>query len=65
MANSICKTALRVQAPEGKMKLGSPAEEAHLQLFGGAVNAMKTTQAWRSYRTPNFGRFIESKFIFL
>jgi len=69
MANSICKTALRVPAPDrppnGKMELGSPAEEAHLQPFGGAVNTMKTTKAWRSYRTPNFGGLVGSKFIFL
>src|SRR5690606_8016055 len=69
MENSICKIALRVQAPdrptEKKMELGSPAEEAHLQPFGGAVNTMKTTQAWLSYRTPNFGGLVGSKFIFL
>lgn len=69
MENSTCKTALRMQVPdrppEKKMELGSPAKEAHLQLFGGAVNAMKTTKAWRSYRTPNFGGFVGSKFIFL
>jgi len=69
MANSTCKTALRVPAldrpTEGKMELGSPAEEAHLQLFGGAVNAMKTTQSWRSCRTPNIGGSVGSKFIFL
>ena len=69
MDNSFCRTALRVQASdrpsEGKIVLGSPAEEAHLQLFGEAVNAMKTTQTWRSYRTPNFGGFVGSKFIFL
>lgn len=67
MENSTYKTAVRVQAPddppEKKMELGSPAEEA--QLFGEAVNAMKTTQACRSYRTPNFGGFVGSKFIFL
>lgn len=69
MASSICKTALRVHTldrpSKRKMELGSPAEEAHLQPFGGAVNTMKTTQAWRSYRTPNFGGLVGSKFIFL
>lgn len=69
MENSICKTVLRVQTPDRsskrKMELGSPAEEAHLQPFGGAVNTMKTTQAWRSYRMPNFGGLVGSKFIFL
>ena len=69
MENSICKTALQVQAPtrptEGKMEPGSPAEEAQLQPFGGAVIAMRTTPAWRSCRTPNFGGSVGSKFIFL
>lgn len=69
MKNSTCNTAVRVQTPDrpskGKMVLGSPAEEAHLQLFQRAVNAMKTIQTWRSYRTPNFGGFVGSKFIFL
>ncbi len=69
MENSICKIALRMQAPdrptEKRTELGSPAEEAYLQPFGEAVNTMKTTEVWRSYRTPNFSGLIGSKFIFL